>query len=219
MFFLNFISVMIALFLGFFILFTGRRVIWATLGIIAFFLTANLLTVMVAGLENIRDLIAARAWDLLGIAIIVAFLGIALGRVKPDLAVLVIGFAAGADTALWLYNIAAYVVTTIAKQSQQVALVVGLGVILIGGLLGVWLVRKVRDEALIVITMLVGAQIIRGTLGLSQTSSWTAIIMIILALAGVLVQYAGYLREIKASQRTLEPHPSSVAYFQDLELN
>lgn len=219
MFLLNFISTIIALFLGFCILFTGRRVIWATLGIIAFFVTANLLTVMVAGQESIRDLIAARAWEILGIAVIVAVLGIALGRVKPDLAVLVIGFAAGADTALWFYAIAAYVVTNIAQQSQQAAIAVGLGVILIGGLLGVWLVRKFRDEALIVITMLVGAQIIRGSLGLSQTSSWTAIIMIILGLAGVLVQYAGYLREIKANQRTLEPQPSSVAYFQDLELD
>lgn len=219
MFLLNFISTIIALFLGFCILFTGRRVIWATLGIIAFFVTANLLTVMVAGQESIRDLIAARAWEILGIAVIVAVLGIALGRVKPDLAVLVIGFAAGADTALWFYAIAAYVVTNIAQQSQQAAIAVGLGVILIGGLLGVWLVRKFRDEALIVITMLVGAQIIRGSLGLSQTSSWTAIIMIILGLTGVLVQYAGYLREIKTSQRTLEPQPSSVAYFQDLELD
>lgn len=210
---------MIALFLGFYILFTGRRVIWATLGIIAFFVTANLLTVMVAGQESIKDLMAARAWDLLAIAITVAFLGIALGRLKPDLAVLVIGFAAGADTALWFYDIAAYVVITIAQQSQQAASAVGLGVSLIGGLLGVWLVRKVRDEALIVITMLVGAQIIRGALGLSQTSSWTAILLITLALAGVLVQYAGYLREMKSSQRTLEPDPSSVAYFQDLELD
>ena len=219
MFLINFISVMIALVLGFYIMFVGRSVIWATLGIIAFFVTANLLTVMIAGQESIRDLVASQAWDLLGIAVIIAFLGIVLGRVKPDLAVLVIGFAAGADTSLWFYDIAAYVVTTIARQSQQAAIAVGLGVALIGGLLGVWLVRKVRDESLILITMLVGAQIIRGSLGLSQTSSWTAIIMIILGLAGVLVQYAGYLREIKASQRTLEPQPSSVAYFQDLELD
>ena len=49
MFLINFISVMIALVLGFYIMFVGRSVIWATLGIIAFFVTANLLTVMIAG--------------------------------------------------------------------------------------------------------------------------------------------------------------------------
>ena len=81
------------------------------------------------------------------------------------------------------------------------------------------LIRAVRDEALILITMLVGTQLILDGLGFSPTSSWTAIIMITLALAGVLVQYAIYLREIKSNQLHPEPHPSSLAYFQDLELD
>jgi hypothetical protein len=41
-----------------------------------------------------------------------------------------------------------------------------------------------------------------------------------LALAGVLVQYANYLRELMATDQLTEPVPaeSSLAYFQDLEL-
>ena len=219
MLFLNFVFSLIALILGFYILFVGRKVIWASLGIIAFFATANLLRVIITKQESIRELIMMRAWDLLGFALVVGLLGVALGRSKPDFAVGVIGFAAGADTALWTYNIASYFVAFVAKQSEQSIIIVALGLMLIGGVLGVWLVRRMRDEAMILITMLVGVQIINGALSLSPSSSWTAILITTLALAGVLVQYAGYLRDVKASKKTIEPDPYSIAYFQDLELD
>lgn len=219
MFWINLIGTLISLVLGFYILFLGRRVIWVSLGIITFFATANLVGVLVADLEGVRAIVNVQAWNILAIAAGAAVLGVVLGRARPELAVLLIGFAAGADLARWFYEISFYVITTLVEQSEQVALWIGLVVILIGGLLGVWLVRQKRNEALILITMLVGTQIIRGTLQLDQGSSWTAIFMIILALAGVLVQYADALREERASQVALEPHPSSVAYFQNLELD
>ncbi len=104
-------------------------------------------------------------------------------------------------------------------MTEQVAQLIGLGIVIIGGLLGLWLVRRVRDEAMILITMLVGVQLIQDALGLNPDSSWTAIIIITLGLAGILTQYAMYLRELQEGQTEPEPHASSIAYFQDLELN
>jgi len=217
MVFLNLIGSIIGVILGGYILFAGRKAIWATLGIAGLVATANLLAVLVAGVDTGRDLIEVQEWGLLGIAAVVGGLGIVVGRIKPDLAVLFIGFIAGADVALWFYDISAYLITTVARLSEQAAIGTGLVVLFIGGLLGLWLVRKARDEALVLITMLVGVQIIQNALGLSTTSSWTAIIMITLALAGVLVQYASYLRELKDEQTEVVPHIYSAAYFQDLE--
>ena len=94
-------------------------------------------------------------------------------------------------------------------------------ILVAGGLLGIWLVRKVPDETLILITMLIGAQLIGDALRLSETSSLTAIFLLGLALAGLLVQYGAYLRERKAavSLPSEQPPASSVLYFQDLELD
>jgi hypothetical protein len=65
--------------------------------------------------------------------------------------------------------------------------------------LGLWLVKQSRDEALILITMVVGVELIQDALRLNKSSSWTAIVIVCLALAGVMVQYANYLRETKAT--------------------
>lgn len=216
---LNLIGSIIGILLGFYILFAGRHAIWATLGIVGLVAAANLLAVLVAGGSAGQDLIEMQRWDLVIIAVLVGAIGIALGIYKEELAVLSIGFIAGADAALWFYDVTAHLMTNLAKLSEQSAHFTGIIIIIIGGLLGLWLVRATRDEALILITMLVGTQLILDAFGFSPTSSWTAIIMITLALAGVLVQYAVYLREIKSDWLHPQPHPSSLAYFQDLELD
>ena len=96
----------------------------------------------------------------------------------------------------------------------------GLAIIIIGGLLGIWLIRVSRDEALILITMLIGVQFIQEAVAFDKSNSWTAIIILTLGLVGLLVQYASYLREIKVRSELTEPEPraSSIAYFQDLQL-
>ena len=219
MFFINFIVTIIMIVLGFYILFAGRHMIWATLGIVGLSAAANLLAVLVGGDSAGRDLISNQQWALVGIAVSVGAIGVLLGKYKQDLAVLCLGFIAGADAALWFYDIWTHFITNVARQSDRSAYITGLILVLVGGLLGLWLIREIRDEALILITMLIGTQLILDGFGFSSTSSWTAIIMITLALAGVLVQYAIYLREIKSDELTPQPHPSSLAYFQDLELD
>ena len=206
---------------GAYILFAGRRALWATLGILALWATANILAVLVAGVSNGRELLAIQDWTLVGIALAAGVLGMLLGRFLPGLAVSLIGFVAGADIALWLYDIAAYIITDLANLSEQTALITGLVLILIGGLLGFLFVRKNRDEGLILITMIMGVEVIQDALGLNPASSWTAIAILGLALAGLLVQYTDYVRGIKASSTADGPPlpASSMATFQDLDLS
>lgn len=206
---------------GGYILFFGRRALWATLGIIGLSVTANMLATYMVGADAGIELLHMQSWGLVGVAVAAGGLGILIGRFRPALAVAMIGFAAGADITLWFYEISAYWVTDVARLPEVIALVIGLALILIGGGMGLVLTRKYPPEALILITMLIGVEIIQDALGLSPSSSWTAIIIISLALAGLLVQYANYLRELKASSTIEEPEvaASSVAIFQELDLD
>lgn len=218
-FLLNLLGLLVGVVLGGYILLFGRRALWATSGIITLAATANLLAVLAAGVTSGWDLIELQAWSLLGIALAAGVAGMALGRTKPEAAVAVIGFVAGADLALWIYDISFYVITAVAQLSEQIAVWIGLVFILIGGLFGLWFIRHYRDEGLIIITMVLGTEMIFRASGLSESSSLTAVIILSLALVSVVVQYADYLRELKANTplATLQPSPSSVAYLQNLE--
>jgi hypothetical protein len=220
-FLIDSLSTIILVALGGYILFAGRRTIWMTAGVVGLTVTARLLAILVAGFDTGRELIEFREWGMVGLALAVGLVGVVIGRLKPNLAALLIGVAAGADLALFLYDIAAYLITDVARLPENLVVWVTLAVIIIGGLFGLWLIRQSRDEALILITMLIGVQFIRDALGFDQSSSWTAIIMLSLGLAGLLVQYASYLRELRARSEQTEPGPdaSSVAYFQNLQLD
>lgn len=218
-FLINTFTTIFLLVLGGYVLFAGRRIIWMTAGVVGLTVSARLLAILVAGFDTGRELIEFREWELVGLAVAVGVVGIAIGRLKPNLAALLIGFAAGADLALWLYDIVAYLIADVAQLPENVVVWVALAVIIIGGLFGLWLIRESRDEALILITMLIGVQFIQDAVGFDKSNSWTAIIILSLGLAGVLVQYAYYLRELKAESTEPEPSASSVAFFQDLQLD
>jgi len=214
------LTTMILLALGCYILFAGRKYTGATLGIVGMTVAAKLLAVMVAELETGRELIETQEWTFVGIALFVGVLGVVIGRFIPRLGVFLIGFAAGASIALFLYDITSYLITDFVQQLESWVDWVTLAVIVVGGLFGIWLIRASKDEALILITMLIGVQFIQDVLGLDKSSSWTAIFILSLGLAGLLVQYAVYLREMEAVSELTAPEPleSSVAYFQDLQL-
>jgi hypothetical protein len=218
-FLIDALTTIILVVLGGYILFAGRRYVWLTAGAVGLTVTGRLLAILVAGFDTGRELIEFREWGMVGLALAVGLVGIVIGRAKPNLAALLIGFAAGTDLALWLYDIVAYLITDVAQLPENVVLLVALAVIIIGGLFGLWLIRESRDEALILITMLIGVQFIQDAVDFDKSNSWTAIIILTLGLAGVLVQYAYYLREIKAESTEPEPSASSVAYFQNLQLD
>ena len=217
-FILELLAAIIGVALGGYILFVGRHALHVTLGIIGIVTTASLLATFQTDLDNRWQLLEAQAWIPIAISLAVGVIGFLIGRAKPDAAALIIGFVAGADIALVAYEIWAYFMTTIANQSQTLVLATGIVVLLIGGCLGYLLIRASRDEAIILITMILGTKMIQEALGLSPTSSVTAILMLTLALAGVLVQYTLYLREVKSGEETPSVHASSLAFFQDLDL-
>ena len=218
--FTNLIWAILSIGFGFYILLFGRKVLWATLGIMALIATARLLAIFVAGVDFPWQLIEIKAWGLVGIAFGAGALGVILGRLKAGLAVGAIGFIAGADIILWFYEISSHLIVDVARLSEQVALVIGILLILIGGLVGLWLIHKYREPILIIVTMLVGVELIRDGFRLDSQSSLTAIIIITLALVGILVQYADYLRETEAKTPLVETQQtaSSVAYFQSFEM-
>ena len=218
---IDLLSTIILVFLGGYILFAGCQQIWATAGIVGLTVTGRLLSILVAGFGTGMEMIEYREWGMVGLAVLVGLVGIVLGHFKPNLAALLIGVAAGADLALFLYGIAAYLIVDLARLPESLVVWATVAVVIVGGLFGLWFVRKSRDEALILITMLISVQFIQEALGFDKNSSWTAIIMLSLGLAGMLVQYSVYLRELKARSEQAEPRPhaSSVAYFQNLQLD
>ena len=100
MFFVNLLVTIISLVMGCTILFMGRKTLWITLGMMSFIVTGRLLAELVNEVDTVRDLIRVQSWEMIGIAVLVGVLGIVIGRVKPELAVSLIGFLAGTDIAL-----------------------------------------------------------------------------------------------------------------------
>ncbi len=215
------LQTLIGVLLGGYILFLGRVKLWATLGVVGFAVTANMLAILVAGGDDGLDLIDMQAWGLIAIAVAIGITGAILGNARPELAGVLIGIAAGANVALWFYDIADHLMTSVASLPEETVIIVGLFLIMIGGLCGYWLIRSYRDEALILITVVLGAELISDALDLSSARSITAILILGLSLAGILVQYGDYERKRRAALGLTEPEPmpSSVAFFQNLELD
>ena len=136
------LSTILLVIMGGFVLFAGRKEIWATLGVVGLTVTGRLLTILVTDFDKAYELIYHEEWQLVGAAVLVGILGIVIGRLKPNVAGLLVGFAAGADLALWLYDIAAYYITEVADLPESAAVWVGLAIVVIGGLSGLWLIRR-----------------------------------------------------------------------------
>jgi hypothetical protein len=185
--------------IGGYILLAGRRALWATLAIVSMMATAELLAVLHLSLGSGWDLLRGQEWVMLLIAVGVGAIGYFIGRTKPDLSTTLIGFLAGANITLWFSSIVAYLTIDVMEVGTGTAVYFNLPIITIGGLLGAWLTRRYRDEILIIITVALGVRLIFLALGLNSDSSFTAIILLSLALFGVVIQYAQYLRQIKSS--------------------
>ncbi len=195
---LNLLFSVLSVAAGGYILLFGRRQLWASLGVIGLLVTATVLAKFVVGAEEARDLVTMREWLYIGISLLVCLAGVSLGRARPALAGQVLGFLAGAEIALWFFGIARYLTTLVGELPEQTAMIVGISLAILVGLGGLWLVRKSRDEALIIITMLIGVELVLRGLRLDRDSSLTAVILLSLGLFSLVVQYADYLRELKA---------------------
>ena len=190
----------IGLVLGFYLLLLGRRGMLVTTAIICLAATGSLLALIFLGDGSGWALTEGPDWLLLGITVAAGIIGGILGSRQEHVAAAVVGFAAGGYIALWFYDIAFHLVVNIAHWPEQTAFWVGVAILIIGGLVGLFLTRRSEAVALIMITVFVGTDIIIKALSLSPEKSFTAVITISLALFGLVVQYAQYLREIKADR-------------------
>lgn len=185
------------------VLLLGRKYYWLLLGVISMMLAAYLMATLL-GLENEVLLVTGGNWQAVLIALGVGALGLVLGRRNYELAVAVIGFVAGVYLAALFDHIFLYI-----SGRTDVALPWWLlAVYLAIGMLGAYLTRRSTAEALILISVALGASIINKALGLPNDSSLTAVLMLSLALVGIVVQYAAYMREAPPPRTVLPAVPA-----------
>jgi hypothetical protein len=202
-FLLSILFFSIAMILGIYLLLLGRRTLILTTAIICLSGTGSLLALIFLGESNAWALTDEPSWLLLGITAAVAIVGGVLGARAEHIASMVIGFFAGGYIGLWFYGIAFYVTVNIAQWPEQTAFWVGVAILIVGGLLGIFFTLRSEAVAVILISVAVGADLISRALNLSPSSNITAVITISLALLGLIVQYAQYLREIRAERPSL----------------
>ncbi len=213
-----FLFIVVGLGLGLYLLLWGRKGLAVTTAIICLTGTGSLLALIFLGENSGWALTENPNWWLIGITVVAGIVGGILGSRAEHIATAVIGFFAGGYIGLWFYDIAHYLVVDIGNWSEQEAIWVGVAILIIGGLIGLYLTRRSDGVAVILISVFVGTDIIIRALRLSSSSSWTAVIAISLALLGLVVQYAQYLREVKGEMhRFVAETEAPVTEFFDLD--
>lgn len=200
-FLLMIILFIVGLVLGFYLLLSGRQKMAVTTAIICLAGTGSLLALIFLRESNAWELTKEPNWLLLGITVAAGIVGGILGARLVRTATAVVGFFAGGYMGLWFYDVAHHIVVDIANWSEQRAFWIGVLILIGGGLIGLFLTRRSEAISVILISVFVGTDIIIRALGLSPQSSFTAVVAISLALLGLVVQYAQYMREIKAERR------------------
>jgi hypothetical protein len=197
-FLLTILFFIIGIVLGFYLLLLGRRTMWLTTAIICLAGTGGLLALIFLDESSGWALTEARDWTLIGITVAAGVIGGVIGARAEHIAAGVVGFFAGGYIGLWLYSISYYIIVTVALWPEQTAFWVGVAILIVGGLLGLFLTRRSEAIAIILISVFVGADIVGRALSMDPSKSITAVVLISLALLGLVVQYAQYLREVKA---------------------
>ena len=202
---LTFLFTAVILAFGGLLLLAGRKYTWILLGAGGFLITAAL----AAELENVSNtftLVQDRLWIVFLIALGVGALGIIIALKYENLSQDIIGFAAGLYLASWFDEILLHIN---GQDQNQITWWLVLLFIAIG-IVGIWITRQDPDEALILISVMIGSRTIAEGLNLDETKSYTAVITLGLVLTGVVVQYASYLREQPRIGRQLPPVPHPI---------
>lgn len=207
-FLLNLLIILIAIAVGGTILLAGRRFMWLLFGVAGLLVAATFIAEL-QGLPNAYALLQNRDWTALLIALAVGGVGVLISlylqhshRIAPF-----VGFIAGLLIAGWFDEIIYY----LADRPPETGFTWWMALIfLAAGVLGLLLARRSPEETLIFVSVIVGAYLISQTLNLNPSSSFAAVITLGLALLGVVVQYASFLREQPRSARPLPPVPPPV---------
>lgn len=182
----------------------GRRYYWVLFGIIVALLVSYFLA-PVLGLESEVQLLLSGNWQAVLVILGAGLLSAALSRQRRDLTIIAIGFVAGVFIATLFDQILLYV-----SGRTDFALTWWLLLIFVlAGILAAYLTKRSPDNALILISVILGVAIVNRALNLSNESSLTAVLSLTLALVGIVYQFATYLREQPRVRRVLPPVPAA----------
>jgi hypothetical protein len=173
------ISAFLTLGLGILLLLFGRRLFWLFVAVAGFLAGLAFATQFMSGQPEIVILLIAIVAGLIG-----AFLAIML----EGIAILIAGFLAGG-----------YLATALVVSLGWAPLAGNWLVYLVGGILGLLLVAALFDWAIIILSVLVGAEIIMTYLSLPAPANW--LVLLGLLVVGFLIQ-AGFWHRRYPVRRT-----------------
>jgi hypothetical protein len=174
----------LSLILGISLLFFGRRLFWLFVGVAGF----------IAGLTLAPQLVSSQSeLVILFIAITFGIIGAFLAVFLEGLAILIAGFLAGG-----------YLATTLAVLLGASVNIDPSISYIIGGIIGLLLVAVLFDWAIIILSSLLGAEIIMPFLHINESIHWG--VLILLSVVGIAVQ-AGIWRRRYPVKRTWGRRP------------
>jgi hypothetical protein len=177
------ITAFLTLVLGILLLLFGRRLFWLFVAVAGFVAGLTFATQFMSGQPELVILL---------IAIIAGIIGAFLGIILEGLAILIAGFLAGG-----------YLATTLVA-SLGLTLSAGYWVIyIIGGIVGLLMIASLFDWAIIILSALLGAEIIMPFLSIPASAYWLAFLGLLIV--GILVQ-AGIWHRRYPVQRTWGRH-------------
>jgi hypothetical protein len=160
----------------------GRRLFWVFVAGIGFYAGLRLSLRFLPGIED---------WVSLGLALLAGLVGAVLVSFLQRLAIGAAGFFAG-------WQIAMYLIDLLRIDLGNMDWIGGI----VGGLIGVVLIAVLFDWALIFLSSVVGAIAIVDVFELSSTLH--LLLMVILALAGILIQFGWLRRKPEGETRGME---------------
>jgi hypothetical protein len=183
------ISAILTLVLGIVLLLFGRRAFWLFVAVVGFIAGLTFATQFMSGQPELIILL---------IGIVAGVIGAFLGIILEWLAVLIAGFLAGGYLAITL-------VTTL-----SLTLSIGhIAIYIIGGIVGLILVAALFDWAIILLSVLLGAEIIMPFLGTPASAYW--LVFLGLLIVGILVQVGIWHRRYPVQRtwgRRQSPEPA-----------
>ena len=174
------ISALLTLVLGIVLLLFGRRAFWIFVAVAGFIAGLTLATQYLSGQSELVILL---------IAIVAGVIGAVLAIMLEWLAILIAGFLAGG-----------FLATTLAVSLGMATTSGNWVVYIIGGIIGLILVAALFDWAIIILSVLLGADLIMSGLKIpSSTYYW--VIFVVLIIVGIVVQ-AGFWHRRYPVKRT-----------------
>ena len=201
-----FLLTVVFLGLGGILLLAGRKFMWILLGAAGFLITATL-AAEILGLPNSLSLVEEGKWISLLIAVGVGALGVYVSQNYEHLSIDIIGFAVGVYVATWFDEI---LLVLNGQDKDDFTWWVAL-IYIAAGIISIWVTRQDPEQALILISVIIGARTISEGLNMDQSKNITAVMTLGLGLTGVVAQYASYLRERPRLGQRLPPVPHPIS--------